>query len=259
METDLRIFEETMDLLEKGELRIAEKIDGHWQVNSSIKQIILSGFRLGKIKDMSSGIFSFFDKDTFPPRRFSINDGVRIVPGGSMVRRGAYLASSVVVMPPSYINVGAYIDHGSMVDSNVIVGSCAQIGKNVHLAANSQVGGVLEPAGALPVIIEDNAFIGGGSGIYEGTIIGEGAVIASGVSITSSTPVFDAVNGTYVKNLDNGTLKIPENAVVVAGSRPLLNRHPGAREEHIHVYLPVIIKYRDDKTKASVALEDALR
>lgn len=256
MTDELKIFNDTMDALEKGEIRIASKVEGKWVVDSSIKEIILSGFRLGKIVEMPDGLFSFLDKDTYPPRRFTPADGVRIVPGGSAVRRGAYLAPSVVMMPPSYVNVGAYVAEGSMIDSNVVVGSCAQIGRNVHLAANCQVGGVLEPAGALPVIIEDNAFIGGGAGIYEGTVIGEGAVIAAGVSITRGTPVYDAVNDVFITAVD-GQLLIPRNAVVVSGSRPL--KGEGAQRYGIQVYMPVIIKYRDDRTKASVALEEALR
>lgn len=257
MSEELLRFNEVMNGLESGTLRVARKENGTWKVDAQIKEIILSGFRLGRIVDMSNGLFSFFDKDTFPPRSFSMDDGVRIVPGGSMVRRGAYLAPSVVMMPPSYVNVGAYVDEGSMIDSNVIVGSCAQIGKHVHLAANCQIGGVLEPAGALPVIIGDNVFIGGGSGVYEGTIVNDGAVIGAGVSITRSTPVFDVVNAHYITPNESGQLEIPSNAVVVAGSRPI--RRKGAEEEGIHVYLPVIVKYRDDKTSAAVSLEEALR
>lgn len=257
MDNELRTFNETIDRLERGEIRVAQKVNGQWIVNTSVKDIILSGFRLGKVVDMSSGIFSFFDKDTFPPRTFTTSDSVRIVPGGTTIRRGAYLAPSVVVMPPSYVNVGAWIGEGSMVDSNVVVGSCAQIGCNVHLAANCQIGGVLEPAGALPVIVEDNAFVGGGAGVYEGTIIGRGAVLAAGVVITRSTPLYDAVNNVYITAADGKPLVVPSNAVVVKGSRPL--KGESAAKEGIHVYMPVIIKYRDDKTKASVALEEALR
>ena len=257
MDKELLEFNKTMEQLEKGEIRVAEKINGKWVVNTWVKEIILSGFRLGKLTEMSSGMFSFFDKDTFPPRRFKIEDRVRIVPGGSMVRRGAYLASSVVMMPPSYVNVGAWIGEGSMIDSNVIVGSCAQVGKNVHLGANVQIGGVLEPVGALPVIIEDDAFIGGGSGIYEGTVVSRGAVIAAGVSITRSAALYDAVNDTYISPSEEGQLIVPENAVVVSGSRPL--RRYNCKNEGIQIYTPVIVKYRNEKTKASVALEETLR
>ncbi len=257
MNNELEKFYEVLRQLEAGQIRVAEKKDGKWVVNSWIKEVILSGFRLGKTVDMSDGVFSFFDKDTIPPRRFTAADGVRIVPGGTTVRRGAYLAPSVIMMPPSYVNIGAYVDEGSMVDSHAVVGSCAQVGKHVHLAATCQIGGVLEPAGALPVIIEDDAFIGGGCGIYEGTIIGERAVIGSGVVITRGTPVFDAVNGCYIRPNEAGQLIIPAGAVVVSGTRPM-TKGPGATEG-IHVYTPVIIKYRDSKTDTSVTLEDALR
>ena len=184
--------------LEAGTLRVAEKRDGRWQVNREVKEVILAGFRLGKIADMSEGKFPFFDKDTFPVRRFSEADGVRIVPGGSSIRRGAYVAPGAIVMPPSYINVGAYVGEGTMVDSHVTIGSCAQVGRNIHISAATQIGGVLEPAGALPTIIEDGAFVGGNCGIYEGTIVQEKAVIASGVIITSSTPIFDSTTGEFV-------------------------------------------------------------
>ena len=257
MQNELEKFYDVIGRLESGELRVAEKRDGKWVVNSWIKEVILSGFRLGKMTDMSDGVFSFFDKDTIPPRRFTAGDGVRIVPGGTTVRRGAFLAPSVIVMPPSYVNIGAYVGENSMVDSHVIVGSCAQVGRHVHLAATCQIGGVLEPAGALPVIIEDEAFIGGGCGIYEGTIVSERAVIASGVVITRSTPVYDAVNGCYIRPNEDGQLVIPAGAVVVSGSRPM-TKGPGAAEG-IQVYTPVIIKYRDGRTDASVVLEDALR
>ena len=257
MNTELDQFNDVIRRLESGEIRVAEKKDGRWIVNSWIKEVILSGFRLGKMTDMSDGIFSFFDKDTIPPRRFTMEDGIRIVPGGTTVRRGAYLAPSVIMMPPSFVNIGAYIGENSMVDSHAVVGSCAQVGRHVHLAATCQIGGVLEPAGALPVIVEDEAFIGGGCGIYEGTIIGERAVIASGVVITRSTPVYDAVNCCFIRPNENGQLVIPAGAVVVSGSRPM-SKGPGAAEG-IQVYTPVIIKYRDGKTDASVVLEDALR
>lgn len=248
-------FESLLRDLESGRLRVAEKRDGQWTVNSSVKEGILEGFRLGRTVDMSVPGFSFFDKDTIPPRTFSPEDGLRIVPGGTTVRRGAYLAPGVIVMPPAYINIGAYVDSGSMVDSHAVVGSCAQVGKNVHLAATCQIGGVLEPAGALPVIIEDNAFIGGGCGIYEGTIVGEGAVIASGVVITRGTPIYDAVRSCYIRPDALGRLIVPPGAVVVSGSRPVAK----AAAEGIQVYTPVILKYRDERTGASVNLEEALR
>ncbi len=257
MEVNLELFEKTIRDLEAGRIRVAEKIDGSWKVNREIKEIILAGFRLGQIKDMSEGQFSFFDKNTFPVRQFTADDKVRIVPGGSSIRRGAYLAPGVIVMPPAYINVGAFVDEGTMVDSHVTIGSCAQIGKNIHVAAAVQIGGVLEPAGALPTIIEDGAFIGGGCGIYEGTIVEEGAVIASGVIITSSTSIFDATTGEFVPRNENGRVVVPRGAVVVSGSRPI-SKGPGA-EKGISLYCPVIVKYRDDKTSSSVNLEELLR
>ncbi|MDE5889563.1 MAG: 2,3,4,5-tetrahydropyridine-2,6-dicarboxylate N-succinyltransferase [Bacteroidales bacterium] len=254
---DIERFNEVMSDLEKGNIRVAEKIDGKWVVNAWIKEVILAGFRLGGLADMSDGAFSFFDKSTFPARTFTVENGVRIVPGGSTVRTGAYLAPSVIMMPPSYVNVGAYVDSSTMIDSHALVGSCAQVGKHVHLSAASQLGGVLEPVGALPVIIEDNVFIGGNCGIYEGTIVKENAVIATGVVINSSTAIFDATSGEYIRANENGQMVVPEGAVVVAGSRPV-TRGPGA-EQGIHIYTPVIVKYRDSKTSASVVLEDILR
>jgi 2,3,4,5-tetrahydropyridine-2-carboxylate N-succinyltransferase len=206
---------------------------------------------------MTSGSFPFFDKDTVPVRSFSAENGVRIVPGGSAIRTGAYLAPSVIVMPPSYVNIGAYVDSDTMIDSHALVGSCAQVGKHVHLSAASQLGGVLEPVGALPVIIEDNVFIGGNCGIYEGTIVKENAVIGTGVIINASTALFDATTGEYIRANENGQIIVPEGAVVVAGSRPITNG-PGA-EKGVHLYTPVIVKYRDAKTSASVVLEDLLR
>ncbi len=243
--------------LEAGKIRVAEKIDGEWKVNSWIKEMILTGFRLGKLTDMSEGGLSFIDKDTIPARRFTVEDRVRIVPGGSSVRRGAYLAPSVIMMPPAYVNIGAYVDEGSMIDSHALVGSCAQVGKNVHIAAAAQIGGVLEPVGALPVIIEDNVFIGGNCGVYEGVLVKERAVLGSGVIINKSTVLYDAVNGCWIRPDADGRMVVPEGAVVVAGSRPV-TKGPGA-EAGIHLYTPVIVKYRDGKTDASTVLEDLLR
>ena len=243
--------------LEAGRVRVAERTDGEWKVNSWVKETILEGFRYGKLTDMSEGQFSFFDKDTIPARKFSADDGVRIVPGGSAVRTGAYLSPSVIVMPPSYINIGAYVDADTMIDSHALVGSCAQVGRHVHLSAASQLGGVLEPVGALPVIIEDNVFIGGNCGIYEGTIVRENAVIATGVIINASTAIYDATSGRYIRANAAGQMIVPEGAVVVAGSRPV-TKGPGA-QDGIHIYTPVIVKYRDAKTAASVVLEDLLR
>lgn len=257
MNPEAERFSQVCRDLEAGTLRVAEKTGGEWVVNSWVKEVILSGFRIGRLKDMSNGDFAFFDKDTVPPRRFSADDGVRIVPGGSSVRTGAYLAPSVIMMPPSYVNIGAYVDEGTMIDSHALVGSCAQVGKHVHLSAASQLGGVLEPVGALPVIIEDNVFIGGNCGIYEGTIVRENAVIGTGVVINSSTAIFDAVSGEYIRANAEGQIVVPAGAVVVAGSRPV-TKGPGA-EKGIHLYCPVIVKYRDAKTSASVVLEDLLR
>lgn len=257
MSEELERFNEVMDGLEKGTIRVAEKIDGEWKVNIWVKEVILSGFRLGLIKDMSQGQFSYCDKDTFPVRKFTPEDGVRIVPGGSSVRRGAYLAPGSIMMPPAYVNVGAYVGEGTMVDSHVTIGSCAQVGRHIHISASTQIGGVLEPAGALPTIIEDNAFVGGNCGIYEGTIVQEGAVIASGVIITSSTAIFDSTTGEFIRRNADGRVVVPRNAVVVSGSKPI-TRGPAA-ESGVHLYCPVIVKYRDDKTAGSVRLEDMLR
>jgi len=250
-------FEEVVKALEEGSVRVAEKTPEGWKVNSWVKEAILEGFRKGKLVDMSKEEYSFFDKDTLPLKKFSLEDRVRIVPGGSSVRCGAYLAPSVIMMPPSYVNIGAYVDEGTMVDSHALVGSCAQVGKNVHISAASQIGGVLEPAGALPVIIEDNAFIGGNCGIYEGTIVSEAAVIGSGVILTKGTPIYDAVNGGYVPKSKTGQTVVPPGAVVVPGSRPIA-KGPG-KDAGIHVSTPVIVKYRDGKTDASVELETLLR
>jgi len=255
--TEFENFETVITALETGAMRVAEKVDGKWVVYPEVKQAILSGFRLGKLSDMSEGQFPFLDKDTYPVQSFSVEDGVRIVPGGSSVRRGAFLAPSVVMMPPSYVNVGAYVDEGTMIDSHALVGSCAQIGKHVHLSAASQIGGVLEPVGALPVIVEDNVFIGGNCGIYEGTIIRENAVIGTGVIINASTAIYDATSGEWIRANENRQMIVPEGAVVVAGSRPV-RKGPGA-QDGIHLYCPVIVKYRDSKTDSSTTLEDLLR
>ena len=244
--TEKEKFYSTIAALEAGEIRVAEKVDGQWKVNSWIKETILSGFRLGQLTDMTQGQFSFFDKDTIPARKFTAQNGVRIVPGGSSVRAGAYLAPSVIMMPPAYVNIGAYVDEGTMIDSHALVGSCAQVGKHVHLSAAS-----------LPVIIEDNVFIGGNCGIYEGTIVKENAVIGTGVIINASTAIFDATTGEYIRANENGQMVVPEGAVVVAGSRPI-SKGPGA-EQGVHLYCPVIVKYRDAKTSGSITLEDLLR
>lgn len=253
----LERFNEVLAALETGELRVVEKTDGEWKVNTWVKEVILAGFRLGKITDMSAGQFPFFDKDTYPVRGFRQEDGVRIVPGGTSIRRGAYLAPGAIVMPPSYINVGAYVGEGTMVDSHVTIGSCAQVGCHIHISAATQIGGVLEPAGAMPTIIEDGAFVGGNCGIYEGTIVREQAVIASGVIITASTALYDATTGEFVPRNADGRVVVPRGAVVVSGSRPV-SKGPGAGSG-VSLYCPVIVKYRDDKTSGSVSLEELLR
>lgn len=253
----LEKFNEVLAALETGELRVAEKTGGEWKVNTWVKEVILAGFRLGKITDMSAGQFPFFDKDTYPVRGFRQEDGVRIVPGGTSIRRGAYLAPGAIVMPPSYINIGAYVGEGTMVDGHVTIGSCAQVGCHIHISAATQIGGVLEPAGAMPTIIEDGAFVGGNCGIYEGTIVREQAVIASGVIITASTALYDATTGEFVPRNADGRVVVPRGAVVVSGSRPV-SKGPGAGSG-VSLYCPVIVKYRDDKTSGSVSLEELLR
>ena len=251
-------FQEVLDLLEAGKLRAAERgEDGEWRANLAVKQAILESFRAGKnleLAEMTRGLYAgFVDKDTLPPRRFTVEDRVRLVPGGSSVRRGAYLAPGVIVMPPAYVNVGAYIDEGTMVDSHVLVGSCAQIGKSVHLSAGVQIGGVLEPIGNTPVVIEDHAFLGAGAVVVEGIRVGTRAVIAPGVVLSKAVSVYDAVNE---RVLERGSA-IPAGAVVVPGSRPL--KGDWARAQGLQALTPILIKYRDDKSDASLTLEDALR
>lgn len=251
-------FDALLLALESGEARSAERGgDGIWRANAWVKQGILLGFRLGGIVDFSSGVFSFFDKETFPVRQIQATDGVRVVPGGSTIRRGAYVSSGVVCMPPMYINVGAYVDEGTMVDSHALVGSCAQIGKRVHLSAAAQVGGVLEPVGAVPVVVEDDVFVGGGCGIYEGCVVRERAVLASGVILTRSTRVYDLVNETILRSSSDASLEIPVGAVVVPGSRSVDSGF--GREHGLSLSAPCIVKYRDASTDASTTLEEALR
>lgn len=244
--------------LEKGGIRSAVRDEvGTWTVQSWVKQGILSAFRVGVLTDYASGALSFIDKDTIPPRRFRKDDNVRIVPGGSSIRRGSFVASSVVIMPPAFVNVGAYVDEGTMIDSHALVGSCAQIGKRVHLSAAAQIGGVLEPVGELPVIIEDDVIIGGNAGIYEGTIVRSRAVIGAGVVITGSTPIYDAVRHQVYRREKDRPLEIPYGAVVVPGTRPM--KDEWAVEKGIQIATPVIVKYRDERTDAATALEQALR
>lgn len=251
---------ELIDALERGEARAAEPDSDSptgWRVNAWVKAGILLGFRLGRLVSMPWGGVEFLDRHLYPPRVFAFSDGVRIVPGGTSIRRGACLRQGVVVMPPTYVNVGAYVGENTMLDSHVLVGSCAQIGARVHLSAGCQIGGVLEPVGALPVIIEDDALIGGCSGIFEGTIVKRRAVIGAGVILTRSTPLYDLVNERVIRAEGDLPLIVPENAVVVAGSRPASGEF--ARRHNLQLYAPVIVKYRDERTDAATALEEALR
>ena len=254
-------FVELREGLERGTLRSAEpdtSLPLGWRVNAWVKRGILLGFRLGQMTAIGGGEgLSFVDKATYPARRFTVKDGVRVVPGGSSVRSGAYVAKGVVVMPPAYVNVGAYLDEGTMVDSHALVGSCAQIGKRVHLSAAAQIGGVLEPVNASPVVIEDDCLIGGNTGVYEGTIVRRGAVLAAGVVLTRGTPVYDIVRGEVYRATAEMPLVIPEGAVIVPGSRPITSGK-GA-EWQLSVATAVIVKYRDAKTEVSLALEELLR
>jgi 2,3,4,5-tetrahydropyridine-2-carboxylate N-succinyltransferase len=252
------VFLEFRDQLTRGEIRAAEKIGGDWKVNVWVKQGILLGFRLGQLTQMGSGeCLSFVDKDTFPVRKFSVADGVRMVPGGSSARLGAYVAPSVICMPPMFINVGAYVDEDTMIDSHALVGSCAQIGKRVHLSAAAQIGGVLEPVNAAPVIIEDDVLVGGNCGVYEGTLVRAHAVLGAGTILTRSTPLYDLVHGKVYRATEEKPLEVPEGAVVVPGSRAV-NKGKAA-DMGISLYTPVIVKYRDAKTAKSVELEEWLR
>lgn len=257
---DRVVYEEFKMALRRGKIRSAERdTDGNWHANTWVKQGILLGFRLGKMVEMSmpTETLQFFDKDTFPLRPMTLDDGVRIVMGGSAIRDGSYVAKGVVVVPPAYINVGSYVDEGTMVDSHALVGSCAQIGKRVHLSAAAQIGGVLEPVGAVPVIIEDDVMVGGNTGVYEGTIVRERAVLGTGVILTRSTPVFDLPNERIIKAEDGKPLEIPAGAVVVQGSRNVTNDF--GKSHGLSIYCPIIVKYRDEKTDASTKLEDYLR
>jgi 2,3,4,5-tetrahydropyridine-2,6-dicarboxylate N-succinyltransferase len=262
----LGAFTQLRDELDSGSVRSAEPDAAApfgWRVNSWVKRGILLGFRIGQLTAFGNHDLSFVDKGTFPARSFDPAQGVRIVVGGSSVREGAYLARGVICMPPMYVNVGAYIDEGTMVDSHALVGSCAQIGRRVHLSAAAQIGGVLEPVNANPVIIEDDVLVGGNCGVYEGTIVRERAVLAPGTVLTRGTPVYDIVNGVIYKAEPAGTnaeatpLVIPAGAVVVPGSRSI--ERGRAAEWGLSLYAPVIVKYRDDKTDLSAALEDLLR
>ena len=253
-------FLELRTELTEGRLRAAEpdpETSTGWRVNPWVKQGILLGFRLGKLEKMGGDHFSFVDKSTYPVRRLGLQEGVRIVPGGSAIREGAFLAPGVVCMPPMYVNAGAYIDEDTMVDSHALVGSCAQIGKRVHLSAGAQIGGVLEPVNANPVIIEDDVLIGGNTGVYEGTIVRQSAVLAAGTILTRGTPVYDIVRNQVLKGSPDQPLIIPEGAVVVPGARELKRGADPAWG--LSLYAPVIVKYRDDKTDLSATLEELLR
>jgi 2,3,4,5-tetrahydropyridine-2-carboxylate N-succinyltransferase len=258
-EEALAVIERLLTQLESGGIRAAEPGPAGWQLNAWVKRGILLAFRVGVNRGLAAPpVFHFRDRDTFPTwDPAHCGREVRLVPGGTSVRRGAFLADGVVVMPPAYVNVGAYVDEATMVDSHALVGSCAQVGKRVHLSAAAQLGGVLEPIGALPVIVEDDVFVGGGCGIYEGTRVGHRAVLAPGVILTRSVPVIDAVNGEILRAGENEPLVIPPQAVVVPGSRPA--RGEFARKLEVQLQTPVIIKYRDPATDSAVALEEALR
>jgi 2,3,4,5-tetrahydropyridine-2-carboxylate N-succinyltransferase len=255
----LNVFYEFKAALNRGEIRAASRGgDDQWTVHQWVKRGILLGFRLGGMVDYSiDDNFRYFDKETYPTRRVTINDGVRIVPGGTSVREGAYLGQGVTIMPPAYINVGAYVDDGTMIDSHALVGSCAQVGKRCHISAAAQIGGVLEPVGALPVIIEDEVLVGGNCGVYEGTIVRERAILGSGVILTGSTPLFDAVKGEVYRREGDRPLEVPAGAVVVPGARAITVG--AAKDWGLSVYAPIIVKYRDEKTESSVKLEEFLR
>ncbi len=255
-----RTFVDFRAALTRGDIRAAEKIDGHWLVNTWVKQGILLGFRIGELQEMpGGGVLSFIDKDTFPARRLTLADRVRLVPGGSSIREGAYVAPSVICAPPMFINVGAYVDEGTMIDSHALVGSCAQIGKRVHLSAAAQIGGVLEPVNAAPVIIEDDVLVGGNCGVYEGTLVRARAVLGAGTILTRSTPLYDLVRGEIYRVAAEKPLEVPENAVVVPGSRAVKKGIGKSDDWNLSLYTPVIVKYRDEKTERGIELEEWLR
>jgi len=251
-------FDAFRDALEAGTVRAAEPSADGWRVNTWVKKAILLGFRLGKVQPLEpAGPMHFFDKDTLPLQRLRLESGVRVVPGGTSIRAGAHVARGVVLMPPAYVNVGAYVGAGTMIDSHALVGSCAQIGERVHLSAAAQIGGVLEPVGALPVVIEDDVLVGGNCGVYEGTVVGRRAVLGAGVVLTGSVTVYDVPKKATYRRQGSDPLRIPEGAVVVPGSRRLKDAF--AEKHGLSLYAPVIVKYRDEKTDAATALEEALR
>lgn len=257
----IRAFHELKFFLNGGEIRAANRsVDSPsgWLVNDWVKKGILLGFRIGELTEVSiNDQFQFFDKNTFPLKKLSLEHQVRLVPGGSSIRDGSFVAKSVVIMPPAYVNTGAFVDEGTMIDSHALVGSCAQVGRRVHISAGAQIGGVLEPIGALPVIIEDDALIGGNCGVYEGAVIKRRVVLGAGVVLTGSTPVYDLVRQTIHRKTAEQPLVIPEGAVVVQGSRAI--DHAYAKKHQLAIYTPVIIKYRDEGTDAATALEESLR
>jgi 2,3,4,5-tetrahydropyridine-2-carboxylate N-succinyltransferase len=252
-EEKLTIFEEFKFRLNNGLIRAAEFKNGEWKVNEWVKKGILLGFRIGAITEYSLPHgFKFWDKNTYPLKNFTLENHIRIVPGGTSIRDGADIAERVIIMPPAYINVGAYVDEETLIDSHALVGSCAQVGKKCHVSAGVMIGGVIEPIGSKPVIVEDNVFLGGQSGLYEGVIVKQNAVLAPGTIISGSTPIYDSISDKYLEK-KNGVIEIPEGAVVVPGSRPL-------RSNPAHqIYCPIIIKYRDEKTDSAVILEDLIR
>ncbi len=259
---DFQLFADFKIALNEGRIRAAEPCPSErtgWRVNAWVKKGILVGFRMGQIVDMSVDPERqpFLDKSTYPVKRVSAQDGVRLVPGGSSIRDGCYVGKGVVCMPPMYINVGAYVSEGTMVDSHALVGSCAQIGNSCHISAASQIGGVLEPVGAMPVIVEDNVLVGGNCGIYEGTIVKRRAVLGTGTILNRSTPVYDLVRNTVHKATDDEPLIIPEDAVVIAGTRAIT--HGPGKDWGISIYTPVVVKYRDSKTDTRIQLENLLR
>jgi 2,3,4,5-tetrahydropyridine-2,6-dicarboxylate N-succinyltransferase len=256
------LFQKFKNALNRGEIRAAvpaESSSGGWRAEPWIKKGLLLGFRMGQIENMSVDTKKqpFFDKSTYPPREIDAADGIRIVPGGSSIRDATYIARGVICMPPMFVNVGAYVDENTMIDSHALIGSCAQIGKNCHISAASQIGGVLEPVGALPVIIEDEVIVGGNSGVYEGTIVKKRAVLGTGTILNRSIPVYDLVRDKIYTATEDVPLIIPESAIVVPGSRA--STHPNAAKWRLNLQCAVIVKYRDAKTDARVTLEDILR
>jgi 2,3,4,5-tetrahydropyridine-2,6-dicarboxylate N-succinyltransferase len=249
---------ELRDALTNGEVRAAEPTDGDWQVNIWVKKGVLMAFRAGHVKNfVADPLQSFFDLHTLPPRRLVEKDAVRLVPGGSAIREGAHIARGVVCMPPMFVNVGAYVDEDTMIDSHALVGSCAQVGKRVHISAGAQIGGILEPVGALPVIVEDDVLVGGNCGVFAGVRVGRGAVLAAGTILTSSTKIYDLVDQRILTTAEGGYLAVPPRSVIVPGSRPASGEF--AQREGLHVYAPLLVSYRDAATDAAATLENALR